>query len=115
MLRASGREAVVLGPGVLYTTDAFRTLQKLNSDDPDRRAAALRAVQEKGRMSLSEALERAVTAAGGHYVRVMPAICPDGVCPVKSSDGDLFVFDTTHYTLGGARDVADAIGPVLPQ
>ena len=46
--------------------------------------------------------------AGVHYASVIKRFCrPD--CPVFSTVGELFTFDTGHYTRSGALDVAESL------
>ena len=46
--------------------------------------------------------------AGVHYASVFKRFCrPD--CPVFSTVGELFTFDTGHYTRSGALDVAESL------
>lgn len=108
-LSAAGKEVIVLGPGIQYSQPVFRMLQKIGGSDSDNQAERIWKAVDISRFALSDLLQRVVEPAGGRFVSVITKICSFGSCPVYASNGDLYIFDRNHYTIGGARDVVKAI------
>ena len=92
-------EVVVLGPIVEYTKDLPRILVDQGFDVATTAASSLSLLTQKS--NLDAAMRRELTSTEAHYVSIVDAMCPSGVC-TQIIDGEPLQYDYGHLTREGS-------------
>ncbi|MFK8251502.1 acyltransferase family protein [Ancylobacter terrae] len=105
-LRRYAGEVVVLGPAPKYNERLPLLIAESRVyGDPTIASGEI----DRGRKRLSDAMRPVVEAAGAVYVPLYDINCPAGRCIEQTPDGTPVQFDRDHFTLAGARMVAEGI------
>lgn len=106
-LRLYTDDIVVLGPTVEYDSPLPRVLA-LSKDEKE--ISRHRSYDKAERIDFI--MEREISNLDNvRYVSIFKAICPDqNMCVTSTDEGAPIAFDTSHFTISGARHVLDQVG-----